>query len=152
MKTTGISCVTKFRLLFFLGHPNADQTLSLTYAKSLTSNLVIYRAHSGLRGSPACVEVLSLDLLISCAGHAASYVLYLTSHVHCSWSPFKCTIKMIPLKLLHFGCIAGHSQNEPKHNWQKPLFQNDSLYNKNRSEFLTKYLHVYCWSSQWVKF
>ena len=60
---------------------DADQTLSLTYAKSLTSYVVIYRALGSLRGSLAYVEVLSLDLLISCAGHAASYVLYLTSHV-----------------------------------------------------------------------
>ena len=85
---------------------DADQTLSLTYAKSLTSNVVIYRALGSLRGSPACVEVLSLDLLISCAGHAASYILYLTSHVRDL--RFFCTIKMILIKSLHFGCIERH--------------------------------------------
>ena len=28
MKTTGVSCVTKFRLLIFLGHPNLDSSSS----------------------------------------------------------------------------------------------------------------------------
>ena len=47
-----------------------------------------------------------MDLLISGAGHAASYVLYLTSHV--PGHRFFRTIKMILIKSLHFGCIERH--------------------------------------------
>ena len=47
-----------------------------------------------------------MDVLISCAGHAASYVLYLTSHV--PGHRFFRTIKMILIKSLHFGCIERH--------------------------------------------
>ena len=79
---------------------------SLMQRVSLRMLLSIEHTAARLRGSPACVEVLSLDLLISCAGHAASYVLYLTSHV--PGHRFFRTIKMILVKSLHFGCIERH--------------------------------------------